>query len=529
MTLTDFKKLFRKFIVVVAGGPEDRTRGKNLIAIFDALAEALDGKGSGEVQEQHSFELGQLFGIRDSRIVVKAPGGAVSASSTLPTSLEPGSVVTLYGAPYFPSLDYQFPASGTLVLAPGSSLTLKNFRPPSGPFLLCGQGTLVSPVNIGPSAREVTIRDIQLSGYVYAFSYNIFGAMRKLRLDSVRLTNTDARQAAVTVDYGYAQNYYTYLQAEVIGCDITSAGDAIRFFDQFPGAAAGDAQAKATNSLLLLQNRLRVGAGKRVLNDDDGALSFVRGGNHYLDAPLPAQPYAVIAGTDGGGAGGGGTAAQLTTVSYIATVDGAQPPIFNAGAVRYFNVTVAGEEVQDSVDYTDDSAGTLQILASAGVQAGEVVQYCWLTAGGISAGLSPATTTTLGGVIVGPGLAVDGDGTVRLKIDPDTLGLLPDGTLYVLTSSGNVSVAAMPQNVVATASTRTRITTIRWDSVTGASLYQIFRSVNGSGFQQIGIVPYPRLEDYTDNVGQYVRYYVVSANSAGQSPASAIVVASSVA
>jgi hypothetical protein len=269
--------------------------------VVDVLAGTATPLPDYDTQQQHTFELNQLFSLRDSRIVVKAPGGAVSAWTTMPTFLESGSVVTVHGAPYFPSLDYQFPASGTLVLAPGSTLTLKNLRPPSGSLLLCGEGTLNAPVNIGPAAQQVTIRDIQLNGYLYAFSYNIFGATRKLRLYNVRLTNTDASQAAaVTVDYGYAQNYYTYLQAEIIGCDITSAGDAIKFFDQFPGAAAGDAQAKATNSLLLLQNRIKVGSGRRVLNDDAGALSFVRGGNLYVAASVPAQAYAVVVGTDGG-------------------------------------------------------------------------------------------------------------------------------------------------------------------------------------------------------------------------------------
>lgn len=60
MTLTDLKKLFRKFIVVVAGGPTDKTRGVGLLAIFDALAEELDGKGSATVQAQHSQQLATL-------------------------------------------------------------------------------------------------------------------------------------------------------------------------------------------------------------------------------------------------------------------------------------------------------------------------------------------------------------------------------------------------------------------------------------------------------------------------------------
>jgi hypothetical protein len=341
-------------------GIDPQTREEYLLAVSYELAtdttspraagytkeEAAALFGTLTTQQQHELQLGQLFGLRDSRIVVKAASGAVSAWTTMPTTLEPGSVVTVHGAPYFPSLDYQFPASGTLVLAPGSTLTLKNLRPPSGSLLLCGEGTLNAPVNIGPAAQQVTIRDIQLNGYLYAFSYNIFGATRKLRLYNVRLTNTDASQAAaVTVDYGYAQNYYTYLQAEIIGCDITSAGDAIKFFDQFPGAAAGDAQAKATNSLLLLQNRIKVGSGKRVLNDDAGALSFVRGGNLYVAASVPAQAYAVVVGTDGGGTGSGQPAPSAG-------------PALGTGTVVTFKVDTEYPELF-SGSYTFDPTGAV--------------------------------------------------------------------------------------------------------------------------------------------------------------------------
>jgi hypothetical protein len=41
MTLDDFKKLFRRYIKVVAGGPEDKTRGKGMLTILDALAKSL--------------------------------------------------------------------------------------------------------------------------------------------------------------------------------------------------------------------------------------------------------------------------------------------------------------------------------------------------------------------------------------------------------------------------------------------------------------------------------------------------------
>ncbi len=45
MTLTELKTLFRRFIVVVAGGPTDKTRGTGMLAILDALAEEIKAGG----------------------------------------------------------------------------------------------------------------------------------------------------------------------------------------------------------------------------------------------------------------------------------------------------------------------------------------------------------------------------------------------------------------------------------------------------------------------------------------------------
>ena len=271
------------------------------VAVDAYTKDEADGRfGTRTTQQQHAYRLSVVEGVQDARILVKTPDGYVNVWTTMPTFINAGSVVTVHGAFSFPALDYKFPASGTLVLAPGSSLTLKNLRAPDGSFLLCGTGTLNSPLNSSPSASSITVRDITLNGYLYAFSYNLSaGPTRSLRLQNVRLTNTVAEYAAITIDYGNGGFYHTYLQLEASGCDITSASDAIKFFDQIPSYAATDTQAKATNSLLLLQNRIRVAAGKQVLNDTDGALSFVRGGNLYLDAPVPKQASRVV-GHDGG-------------------------------------------------------------------------------------------------------------------------------------------------------------------------------------------------------------------------------------
>jgi len=278
----------------------DRDETQPVVVDAYTKDEANDRFGTRATQQQHAYRLGVVEGVQDARILVKTLDGYVNVWATMPTFIPAGSVVTVHGAFSFPALDYKFPASGTLVLAPGSSLTLQNFRPPNNFFLLCGEGTLNAPVSIAPDALQVTIRDITLNGYLYAFSYNLSaGATRSLRLQNVRLTNADSSQAAITIDYGNGGFYHTYLQLEASGCDITSASDAIKFFDQIPSYAATDAQARATNSLLLLQNRIRVAAGKQVLNDADGALSFVRGGNLYLDAPVPKQASRVV-GHDGG-------------------------------------------------------------------------------------------------------------------------------------------------------------------------------------------------------------------------------------
>jgi hypothetical protein len=134
------------------------------------------------------------------------------------------------------------------------------------------------------------------------------------------------------------------------------------------------------------------------------------------------------------------------------------------------------------------------------------------------AAMTPATPTALGGLIVGPGLQVDGTGQVSVKIDPSTLGQRADGTLYVPTTSGNISPAATPTNVTAVLSNGGYTCTINWDAKPGATLYQVYRSVNGGPWALVVGVPY---NYFVDNSGvtanTFTVYRITAANSTGES------------
>jgi hypothetical protein len=132
--------------------------------------------------------------------------------------------------------------------------------------------------------------------------------------------------------------------------------------------------------------------------------------------------------------------------------------------------------------------------------------------------LSPATTTSLGGLLVGAGLQVDGTGKVSLKIDTNTLGQRADGTLYVPTTSGNISAAATPTNVMAILSNGGYTCTINWDAKPGATLYQVYRSVNGGPWALIVGVPYNYFVDGSGvTANTYTLYRITAANSLGES------------
>jgi hypothetical protein len=136
----------------------------------------------------------------------------------------------------------------------------------------------------------------------------------------------------------------------------------------------------------------------------------------------------------------------------------------------------------------------------------------------------PATTTALGGLMVGAGLQVDGTGQVSLKIDASTLGLRADGTLYVPTTSGNISAAATPTNVTAVLSNGGYTATLNWDAKPGATLYQVYRQVNGGPWALVVGVPYNYFVD-TSGVtggGTYTLYRITAANSLGESAPSVI-------
>lgn len=208
---------------------------------------------------------------------------------------------------------------------------------------------------------------------------------------------------------------------------------------------------------------------------------------------------------------------------------------------------------KDTGDFFEFTGGAFVFLFNARPQAGG--------GGGDSYTLPAATITSLGGVMVGEGLAVASNGVLStplasatrigavkvgtrltispsgylnvpvasdtvagvVKIDTNTLQM-NNGVLSVNTSSGNISPAATPTNVLAVRDQPRTQTHISWDAMPGASLYQLYRQVNGGPWSQITIVPYNFFND-TSGEGQsdqFVLYRVTSANSAGESPASSI-------
>jgi len=120
-----------------------------------------------------------------------------------------------------------------------------------------------------------------------------------------------------------------------------------------------------------------------------------------------------------GGTGPGAGPAQLTVASYTAAA-GAQPVINIAAAARYFNVTVDGDELQAGVQYTDDGAGKLTILPAATIQGGEVVQYCWLTAGSITPAPAP-TEEVYTNIAFTPNLSLDMAASAQLLSLPNNI------------------------------------------------------------------------------------------------------------
>jgi hypothetical protein len=101
MTLTDFKKLFRKFIVVVAGGPADKTRGAGMLTILDAIAEELDSKGTLTADvtlaflqaelaaDRAPFVSGVRYDITGDWNASGNPAQVVYVQAATPTMLEP--------------------------------------------------------------------------------------------------------------------------------------------------------------------------------------------------------------------------------------------------------------------------------------------------------------------------------------------------------------------------------------------------------------------------------------------------------
>lgn len=197
---------------------------------------------------------------------------------------------------------------------------------------------------------------------------------------------------------------------------------------------------------------------------------------------------------------------------------------------NFFQSTMVNATVADRfVGFADigstliASTITTQTIANKCVVGGKDVATLG-TGNGSPYTLSAATPTALGGLIVGAGLQVDGTGKVSLKIDTNTLGQRADGTLYVLTSSGNITAAATPTGVTAVRDHPRTGTMVRWDAMPGATFYQVYRSENGGPWGLIAGIPYNyHFDNQAPGQGdQFVLYYVVAANSAGQSPNSTI-------
>lgn len=179
--------------------------------------------------------------------------------------------------------------------------------------------------------------------------------------------------------------------------------------------------------------------------------------------------------------------------------------------------------------YYGSLTGTGTVYALEPFQADNVaagVTIVKIGGGGGSYTLPAASATVRGGIKIGPGITVDADGAASVKYDSNTLGIRPDGTLYVLTTSGDISPAATPTNLVAQLSNSGYTCDAAWDAMPGATLYQLYRSVNGGPWSLVASVPYSH---FTDNSGvtanTYTRYYVTAANSLGESAASIIAVA----
>jgi hypothetical protein len=127
----------------------------------------------------------------------------------------------------------------------------------------------------------------------------------------------------------------------------------------------------------------------------------VRKYQNVVSNPLPTglesdpnyRPFAPLSDSTPTGSGG---AASLYTDTYTAEVAGSQTITLPLTAVKIVSVGVRNPDdgslnLLSSDSYTFDGAGTLQLLDSAGIEAGEEIEYAWLTSGGLVAAPGPTT------------------------------------------------------------------------------------------------------------------------------------------
>lgn len=163
---------------------------------------------------------------------------------------------------------------------------------------------------------------------------------------------------------------------------------------------------------------------------------------------------------------------------------------------------------KDNGDFFEFTGGTFVFLFNARPQAGSGGSYT----------LPAASPNTRGGSRVGQGLTTTDMDKLTLAYDDSSLGINASGELYVLNSGGNISPASTPANLTARFQGGNRGQRLDWDHSTGASLYYVYRQVNGGAIVALSPVPFNYYVDTFDQTGQYVIYYVAAANSAGESP-----------
>jgi hypothetical protein len=95
-----------------------------------------------------------------------------------------------------------------------------------------------------------------------------------------------------------------------------------------------------------------------------------------------------------------------------------------------------------------------------------------------------------------------------------------DGTTTTLNT--NVALPAAPTSLAGTRTAGTGVH-LGWDATPGATMYQLYRSAGGAGFQLLATIPYPYFDDATSEAataGVALQYYLRAANATGLGAAS---------